>query len=174
MHSWVLTTQERGIYSGKMQLVHLLESAQLKGLPDGLTPAAQEPFNFWGSTGTSGSDANARYIYRDAMPWPIATAAEMEFLKAEAYYRLNLKPQAHAAYISGISKNWDMLTDTYSANVPPARQLTPAMKTAFLANPVVVPSSGNLNLSYIMLQKYIALFGFGFMEVWVYAPVPLC
>jgi hypothetical protein len=121
-----------------------------KGLPDGLvtTPAAanEEPFNFWGSTGTSGSDANARYIYRDAMPWPIATAAEMEFLKAEAYYRLNLKPQALTAYTNGISKNLDMLTDTYNANVPSARQITSALKTTFLLNPVVVPTSANLNL----------------------------
>lgn len=137
-----------------------------KGLPDGLTPAANEPFNYWGSTGTAGSDANARYVYRDAMPWPIATAAEMEFLKAEAYYRQNKKPEALAAYVAGITKNLDMLTDVYNANVPAIRQLTPAMKTAFLTNPAVVPTAANLNLSYIMLQKYIALYGFGFMEVW--------
>lgn len=141
-----------------------------KGLPDGLvtTPSAsdEQPYNFWGSAGTTGSDANARYIYRDGMPWPLATAAEMDFLKAEAYFRKSDKVSALAAYSSGISKNFDMLTDVYNANVPAAKQITPAAKTTFLANPLVVPSAANLTLTHIMLQKYIALFGFGFMEVW--------
>ena len=41
------------------------------------------------------------------------------------------------------------------------------MKAAFLANPVVVPPAASLSLSHIMLQKYIALYGFGMMETWV-------
>ena len=141
-----------------------------KGLPDGLvtTPAAadEQPFNFWGSAGTTGSDANARYIYRDGMPWPIATAAEMDFLKAEAYFRKGDKSAARSAYINGISKNFDMLTNVYNANVPVAKQITPTAKANYLANTLVVPNVDNLTLTHIMLQKYIALFGFGFMEVW--------
>ena len=45
--------------------------------------------------------------------------------------------------------------------------MTPAAKTAFLANPVVVPPAASLSLSHIMLQKYIALYGFGMHETWV-------
>jgi hypothetical protein len=149
-----------------------------RGLVPGLgfdtITANQQPYNYWGSTGTTGSDANARYVYRDGMPWPLATAAEMEFLKAEAYYRMGNKGAALTAYINGISKNFDMLTTVYNANVPdgtvpsgiPDKRITPAMKTAFLANPLVVPTAANLTLSHIMLQKFIALYGFGFMETW--------
>jgi hypothetical protein len=46
-------------------------------------------------------------------------------------------------------------------------QITPAMKTAFLANAVVVPAAANLTLSHIMLQKYIAMYGYGLVETWV-------
>jgi len=135
------------------------------GLPDGLS-ATDQPLNYWGSSGTTGNDANARYIYRDGMPWPLATAAEMEFLKAEAYYRKLQKPAALTAYTNGISKNIDMLTSVYTNAIPVAAEITPAVKTAFLANPLVVPTSANLNLSHIMLQKFIAMYGFGFMETW--------
>jgi hypothetical protein len=46
--------------------------------------------------------------------------------------------------------------------------LTPATRDAFLANPAVVPTNPNeLTLSKIMLQKYIAMFGFGVLETWV-------
>jgi Starch-binding associating with outer membrane len=135
------------------------------GLPDGLV-ANDQPFNYWGSTGTTGADANSRYIYRDGMPWPIATATEMEFLKAEAYYLKGDKGQALTAYTNGISKNIDMLTTVYTNAIPAGKEITPAVKAAFLANPSVVPTAANLNLSHIMLQKYIALYGYGFMEVW--------
>ena len=137
----------------------------VKGLPDGLS-ANDQPFNYWGSTGTTGNDANSRYIYRDGMPWPLATAAEMQFLKAEAYYRKNDKISALGAYINGISLNIDLLTSVYTNAIPPTRVITPATKATFLANPLVVPTAGNLNLSHIMLQKFIALYGFGFMETW--------
>jgi hypothetical protein len=124
------------------------------------------PFNYWGSTGTAGGDANARYIWQDGMPWPIATAAEMEFLKAEAYYLKSDKDAALAAYTNGISKSFDLLTTVYTKAIPAANVITPSVKAAFLANPSVVPTAANLNLSHIMLQKFIALYGFGFMEVW--------
>lgn len=143
-----------------------------KGIREGkgveaLAPADQ-PQNFFGGTyaTTTGSNAAARYIFKDAMPWPLVTACEMQFLKAEAYYRKNDKAAALAAYTNGISLNIDMLNTDYSTSVPAARIITPAMKATFLANPVIVPTAANLNLSHIMLQKYIALYGYGFMETW--------
>lgn len=138
-----------------------------KGSPDGLA-TNDVPQNFWGGAGTTttGSNANTRYIFKDAMPWPLATAAEMQFLKAEAYYRKNNKAQALAAYTAGISLNIDMLVNDYSSAVPTTRLISPAQKATFLADPNVVPTAANLNLSHIMLQKYIALYGFGFMETW--------
>jgi Starch-binding associating with outer membrane len=145
------------------------------GSPDGLV-ANDIPQDFWGGLAAvvgppaqpavSGSNAKARYIFKDDMPWPLVTAAEMQFLKAEAYYRKGDKAQALAAYTSGISLNIDWLVNDYSASVPVAKLITPAQKAAFMANPSVVPSIANFNLSHIMLQKYIALYGHGFMETW--------
>jgi hypothetical protein len=138
----------------------------VKGSPDGLV-AADVPLNFWGGTGTTGLDANARYIWKDAMPWPIVTATEMHFLKAEAYYRKNQKTEALAEYVNGISTDFDMLMNDYPSAIPSLKVLTPAIKAAYLADPIVVPTAANLRLSHIMLQKFIALYGYGIIETWV-------
>jgi hypothetical protein len=134
-----------------------------------LTVAADQPPNFWGGTGTTGSNANTRYIWRDAMPWPVITASEMQFLKAEAYYRKNMKSQALSAYTDGIRLDFDMLTTVpdYGNAVPPAHVITAGIRDTYLADPAVVPSLANFNLSHIMLQKFIALYGYGFVETWV-------
>lgn len=139
-----------------------------KGIGD-VPLAADQPPNYWGGTGTTGTNANARYVYRDAMPWPVMTSSEMQFLKAEAYYRKNMKAEALAAYTNGITQDLDMLTTVteYGNAVPAARVLTPAIKTTFLSNPVIVPTAANLTLSQIMLQKFIALYGYGIIETWV-------
>jgi hypothetical protein len=88
-------------------------------------------------------------------------------MKAEAAFRKGDKLMADSAYARGISEDFDMLTTVYNANVPAANQISPAIKAAYLANPLIVPSSANLTLSHIMLQKYIALWGHGVLETWV-------
>jgi hypothetical protein len=60
----------------------------------------------------------------------------------------------------------DMLVSDYNTGVPAAQQITPAIKAAYLANPIVVPALANFSLSHIMMQKYIALYGFGPLETW--------
>ena len=126
--------------------------------------------NFWGSPFTStaapGNDNSCRYIFRNAAPFPIITAAEVHFMKAEAYQRKGDNGNARQSYIDGISASFDMLTGTtdYHNSVPVARQITPAMKAAYLANPVVVPAT--ITRSHIMLQKYIAMYGWGLVETW--------
>lgn len=134
----------------------------------GLT-ATDIPFNFWGGTGTSSSGATPRYIWGDVMPWPVITASEMQFLKAEAYYRKGSRAEALTAYREGIRLDFDLLTGTpsYEANVPAARKITTAMRDAYLNSPVVSPVATDLTLSHIMLQKYMALYGYGFIETWV-------
>ena len=60
-----------------------------------------------------------------------------------------------------------MLISDYSINVPVAKQITPAMKASFMSNTAIVPTNpANLTLTHIMLQKYIALFGWGMQETW--------
>ncbi len=142
------------------------------------------PFNYWGpvytiptpsvpipvpiptSTGAPVIDSS-RYLYQNTSPWPIMTASEMQFIIAEAAFRKGDKATALAAYTNAISLNFDMLTTTYPQNVPTANVITPAVKAAFLANPVVVPTSANLTLTHIMLQKYIALYAWGTQLTWL-------
>lgn len=126
------------------------------------------PENFWGGSfaTTTGTNSNARYVFKDAMPWPIMTAAEMKFMIAEAQYRKGASGAALTAYTDGIRLSMDMLTSVYADAVPAGLIMTQAIKDAYLANPAVVPAANNLTLSQIMLQKYIAMFGFGIHETW--------
>jgi hypothetical protein len=96
------------------------------------------------------------------------TSSEIQFIKAEALFRKTDKAAALTAYKSAIDLNFDMLSATYSTNVPAANLITPAIKTNFLNNPLVVPAtSGELTMTHIMLQKYISLYIHGAMETWV-------
>lgn len=129
---------------------------------------ADQPQNFWGgsfsSTTAPGTDDLARYIFKNAAPFPIISAAEMQFVKAEAYYRKGNLPAARQAYLDGISLSFDHLTGTYESSVPANLRMTAAQKVAYLANPVVAPAT--ITLSHIMLQKYIAMYGWGLIETW--------
>lgn len=129
---------------------------------------AERPENFWGGTfnTTGGSNASARYVWKDGGRWPVMTAAETHFMMAEAYYRSGQKGNALTSYRNGISVNWDMLATQFAADIPAGQELTPAAKTTFLANPLVVPAESALNLSHIMLQKYIASHGYAMIETW--------
>ncbi|MBL0273132.1 MAG: SusD/RagB family nutrient-binding outer membrane lipoprotein [Chitinophagaceae bacterium] len=105
---------------------------------------------------------SSRYLYGNTSPWPIMTASEMQFIIAEAAFRKGDKITALAAYTNAISLNFDMLTTEYPQNIPAGKDITPAVKAAYLANPVVIPASpNNLTLTKIMNQKYIALYAWG-------------
>jgi hypothetical protein len=132
---------------------------------------ADQPQGYWGQVFSSAtsptSDAACRYIFKNGAPFPVLTASEVKFMMAEAYLRKGDAASARTAYLEGVSLNIDMLTDVYNADVPVAKQITPAIKTAFLANPTLAIPAASLSLSHIMLQKYIALYGFGPLETWV-------
>lgn len=137
---------------------------------DGL-PTALQPHNFWGglfsSTAAPSSDANSRYVFRNAPIFPIITAAEMKFVKAEALLRKGLRADALDAYVQGLNLHFDQLISDYEATVPTALKITPGSRAAYLSDPVVVPTAVNLTLSHIMMQKYIAMYAWGVVETWV-------
>lgn len=136
---------------------------------DGLATNDQ-PQGFWGqsfsTTTAPGDDNNSRYIFRNGAPFPIISAAEVNFMKAEAFLRKNDQANARTAYIAGINASFDMLMNTpdYHNSVPAAMQITAATRAAYLANPTVVPPV--LTRSHIMLQKFIAMYGWGLVETW--------
>lgn len=160
-------------------LLRLNTNGTFKGLQPNkgqtVITANDRPENFHGVSQAGGvvntspaNDNNCRYIFRNGAEFPIMTASEVLFMKAEALFRSGDKPGALAAYRSAIDLNFDMLSTTFSTNVPAGNLLTPAIKTAFLNNTSVVPASAaSLTLTHIMLQKYIALYIHGVFETWV-------
>jgi len=140
--------------------------------------ANDRPENFHGVSQAAGvvntspsNDNNCRYIFRNASEFPVITATEIAFIKAEALFRSGDKTGALAAYKEAIRLNMEMLKDSYSANVPSGELITVSTITNFLdpvLNPTVIPSTAsNLTLTHIMLQKYIALYVYGALETWV-------
>ncbi|HSK12159.1 MAG TPA: SusD/RagB family nutrient-binding outer membrane lipoprotein, partial [Phnomibacter sp.] len=137
----------------------------------GISTVNDRPEGFWGQASAvalpPASDANCKFIFRNNSEIPVITASEVMFMKAEAAFRKGDRATARNAYRDAISLSMDMLTSQYEAGIPDAEKITPAVKAAFLANPKVVPTVEGLTLSHIMLQKYIALWGWGTMESWV-------
>ncbi|GAB3498329.1 hypothetical protein GCM10027341_19810 [Spirosoma knui] len=108
------------------------------------------PLNSVPAAGTTG-----KYVFTDKGPFPMMTYAQLQFIKAEAAFIKGDKATASAAYRKGIEAH---MTFT---GVPAADRAT------YLANPVVVPAdAAALTLNQIMLQKYIAQWGWGFLEQW--------
>ena len=135
--------------------------------------ANDRPENFWGVPQISANntapanDLNCRFIFRNDAPFPVMTATEISFMRAEAAFLKGDKATALVAYKDGIAKHFDLLMNYYNTNVPAASLLTAAIKASFLADSKVVPANAaDLTLSMIMLQKYIAMFGYGTFETW--------
>ena len=138
---------------------------------DLLTNVNERPDNFWGGafsiTAAPGNDDACRYIFKNAPIFPIMTAAEIQFIKAEAMLRKGDRAGALVAYKKGIELNIAELRANYETSVPAVLRMNDTQRDAFLNNPTVVPSAANLTLSHIMMQKYIAMYGWGVTEVWV-------
>ncbi len=147
----------------------------LRGLQiaKGETPllAANRPRNFWGNTSAAplpSNDLGAKYVFRNDGQFPIMTATEIHFMKAEAAFRKGDKPTALASYRRGIEESFNMLTTRFNQNIPVANQINGANMATYMNNPAVVPPlATDLKLTQIMLQKYIALWGYGMQETWV-------
>jgi hypothetical protein len=129
----------------------------------------QRPPSFWGvisqySAPGGGVDTGARYVYKNSAPFPMMTYAEMQFLKAEAAHKKGDFATALQAYKNGIAGNMDMLSTYYTGY----QTFTATDKNNYVNSAAISPAAaGDLTLRQIMLQKYIALYGWGFEETWV-------
>jgi hypothetical protein len=133
----------------------------------GALPDSQKPFNFYGYAGTNGAGLPARYIFADKSKLPVITYAELQFIKAEAALRKGNAAVALTAYQNGISASIDFVNARNLDAGQTPTQITGTEKTAFLADPNIVPAAGSLTLSHIMSQKFIALWGWGHNEIWM-------
>jgi len=134
----------------------------------GAMTAAQQPFNFFGYAGTAGTGLPSRYIFDDKSKMPFMTYAQLQFIKAEAAFRLGDKATALNAYRNGISAHIDFVNLRNLDANSTASQISSGEKAAFLADPRIVPTNpAALTLTQIMTQKYIAQWGWGHNELWM-------
>ncbi|RXK86411.1 SusD/RagB family nutrient-binding outer membrane lipoprotein [Filimonas effusa] len=117
------------------------------------------------------SGSQGKYLFANKVVMPIMTSAEIQFMKAEALFRKSDKPKALLAYQAGIRLHFDFINRTSwpRGNTPlfNVTAISPAERDAYMASANVKQIADSLTLSDIMLQKYIALYGWGFFETWV-------
>lgn len=120
--------------------------------------------NPWGSIGIntatpSPGAGGGKYLFKDNAPMPMMTYSEMQFVKAEAAFRMGNVSLAYQAYINGISASIDFVSGLGNA-------ITTTQKTAYMSSASVKQTAATLTLRDIMLQKYIAMYGYCFVETW--------
>lgn len=93
------------------------------------------------------------WIFKDDASFPILTYAEIQFIKSEAAFIKGDKTLALDSYKKGIEASM-LFTGVSPANI-----------STYL-NSAAVANAGSLKISDITLQKYIALFGHGFIDTW--------
>ena len=123
------------------------------------------------------NSGSGRWLFRDEAPYVLMTAAEIQFCLAEAYFRKGDKANALAAFKNAVACDMDF-TQKYlkpgTANKPGdggdkiGTTLFRTLANEYLAGPYVGGlTTGDLTLSHIMMQKYVALFPWGALETWV-------
>lgn len=166
-------TQFRGAVDPRMsRMLAPSPDGQYRGLDPnvvgfGALTLAQRPNNPYGYPGTGGLQETGRYVFDDNAQMPAMTYSQLQFIKAEAAYRMGNKALALTAYRNGISSHIDFVNarNADGGQTPP--QITAAEKAAFLASPAIVPTAANLTLTHIMSQKYIAQWAWGHGELWM-------
>jgi hypothetical protein len=133
----------------------------------GALTTAQRPNNLWGSTVSPPANSPSRYLFSDKSKFPAMTYSQLQFVKAEAAFRMGDRPTALAAYTNGVSSHIDFVNARNLDDAQIATQITAAEKATFLANANIIPTAANLTMTHIMSQKYIAQFGWGFFEQWM-------
>jgi hypothetical protein len=151
------------------------QSTTLANAPTGVRNIWGLPLGFGAPVGSQG-----RYLFQDNAGFPLMTYSMLQFIKAEAAFIKGDKVMALAAYKNAINAHMDFVQNGMTApgattsggtfkfnNEATINTDFNTEKTAFLANTNVIPASvNNLTQSMILLQKYIALWGYGFIETW--------
>lgn len=114
-----------------------------------------------------------KYLFRDKAIMPVMTYSELQFMKAEAAFKKGYTTTAYTAYKNGINAHFDLINRNYSSyrgGPTPLINSLPISTDArnlYLTGANVKQDETTLTLSDIMLQKYIAMWGWGFVETWV-------
>jgi hypothetical protein len=107
-----------------------------------------------------------KYLFQSTTNFPIMTYFEMQFIKAEAAFRKGDLTTALAAYKNGIGAHIDFVNSS-NTTANAVSQISSTDKNNFLiSHPSIKQTPATLTLTDIMLQKYIADFGWNFNESW--------
>lgn len=166
----MLTPSDDGVYRG--QTPFTTQSTTVAATAQGIK-------NIWGVLSATIPPIGAgKYLFQDKAPFPLMTYSELQFIKAEAALKKGDAALALTAYRNGVNASLDFVRNgaiapgaspggaAFSFGTPTAAY--DAARTTFLANPAVMPTTpAGLTQQMILLQKYIALWGYGFIETWV-------
>ncbi|WP_439882067.1 SusD/RagB family nutrient-binding outer membrane lipoprotein [Pontibacter sp. MBLB2868] len=124
--------------------------------------AAFVPKNLWNAEGTSTTPGEQIYFFANDAKFPLMTYAQLQFIKAEAAWIANKKGVALDAYRKGVMAHMD-----FARGYVTDKAMFDQRKAAYLASEELMPNTeAGLTLSKIMLQKYIATWGWGFLDTW--------
>jgi Starch-binding associating with outer membrane len=136
--------------------------------PFGALTTSQQPNNFFGYAGIAGAGQQSRYIFSDHSRIPIITYAQLQFVKAEAAFRMGDKATALAAYRNGLQASIGFVNARNLDDNQAVTQISDPEKAAFLGSPAIVPATpAGLTITMIMSQKYIAQWAWGHNELWM-------
>lgn len=151
------------LYAGDTVYVNLRSSAlATSGIPaQGSTDVSWYPSAAAFTAGAVASTGS--FQVRPVSDQEILTYHEMCFIKAEVYMRKGDNANAYAAYKAGIQAHMDMMQaklsqwqgSGYTATNPDMAPMSQSAITDYMASSAV--AQGNLTMSDIMLQKYIAM-----------------
>lgn len=125
-------------------------------------PVAQRPVNLFSTTLSTSLTGTvvSKYLFTDKAPLPLITYSQLQFIKAEAYFKKGDLVNADASYKRGIESHMDFVNQ--NANTSSVPLIAATEKSAYVTAITSVP----ITLSNILMQKYIALYGFGLIETW--------
>jgi len=133
----------------------------------GITAQGQTDVSWYPSAAafTAGAVASTgSFQVRPVSDQEILTYHEMNFIKAEVYMRKGDAGNAYTAYTAAIQAHMNMMqakltawqSAGYTATNPDMAPMNSAAMSAYLTS-AAVATAGNLTMSDIMLQKYIAM-----------------
>lgn len=134
--------------------------------------------SFWGrnAVGNYTIDGKGRWIYRDDAPYILMTCAEIKFCLAEAHFKKGEAGLAYTAFKEGVRADnaftLKYLSPGAKGNALGGDKITTTvfntLARQYEAGPYVDGlGAGNLTLSHIMMQKWVALYPWGAHEAWV-------
>lgn len=173
----------RSLTNRDPRIKHMLSASQdsaYRGLDPGASSAGAgrtQVATLWGDSIYANPSSSrfdptkGKYLFRDKVASPVMTYSEMQFLIAEANFLKGDKATALTAYQNGIRAHFDFINRTsFPKGNSPIFNNAPiptAERNAYMLSANVKQTAAALTLSDIMLQKYIASWGWNFVETWV-------